>query len=102
SVLCLGGSFRLRRAPMWQTLEAIDQWIVTAVATAKGLALWFVPLGVVLYVATYFVMAIIFVILWKNGRDPRIRSFWQKRWATGVSSRPQTIDLRSRARNSRP
>jgi type IV secretory pathway TrbD component len=45
---------------------------------AKGLAAWLVPLAVVAYVALYFVMATIAVIVWKNGRDPRIRQVWRK------------------------
>jgi len=69
---------------MWQALEAIGDWIVTemalVVAAAKGLAIWFVPFAVGAYVVTYFVMAIIFMIFWAKGRDPRIRPFWQKRW----------------------
>jgi hypothetical protein len=47
-------------------------------ATAKGLAAWFVPLAVVAYVALYFGMAIIAVIVWKNGREPSIRQVWRK------------------------
>jgi type IV secretory pathway TrbD component len=47
-------------------------------ATAKGLAAWFVPLAVVAYIALYFGMAIIAVIVWKNGRDPRIHQVWRK------------------------
>jgi hypothetical protein len=47
------------------------------VAIAKGLALWLVPLAVVAYVVAYFVMAIFAVIVWKNGRDPTISSFWR-------------------------
>lgn len=47
-------------------------------ATAKGLAAWFVPLAVVAYVALYFGMATIAVIVWKNGRDPRIRQVMRK------------------------
>jgi amino acid transporter len=43
------------------------------IAIVKSLALWIVPLAVVAYVVTYFVMAIIFVICWKNGRDPTLR-----------------------------
>jgi hypothetical protein len=53
--------------------------MIDLIAIAKGLAVWFVPLAVVAYVALYFVMAIIIVIFWKNGRDPRITSqFWSK------------------------
>jgi hypothetical protein len=63
---------------MWQALEAIaqriDAGIALLMAMPRSLVLWLVPLAVVLYVATYFVMAIIFVILWKNGRDPTISS----------------------------
>jgi amino acid transporter len=49
------------------------------IATVKSLALWIVPLAVVAYVVTYFVMAIIFVICWKNGRDPTLRRRDQSR-----------------------
>lgn len=42
---------------------------------AKTLAAWIVPLAVAAYVVTYFVMALISVIVWKNGRDPTIVSF---------------------------
>jgi hypothetical protein len=68
---------------MWHALEAIAQWIdagiALLIAMPKDLVLWLVPLAVALYVATYFVMAIILVILWKNGRDPTIQSFWRKK-----------------------
>jgi amino acid transporter len=74
---------------MWQTLEAASEWIVTGLAflivIVKGLAVWLVPLAIVIYVVTYFVMAISLVILWKNGREPTIPSFRQ-RWAKGSSS----------------
>jgi hypothetical protein len=42
---------------------------------AKTLAVWIVPLAVVAYVVTYFVLALLSVIVWKNGRDPTIVSF---------------------------
>jgi hypothetical protein len=42
---------------------------------AKTLAVWIVPLAVVAYVVAYFAMALISVIVWKNGRDPTIVSF---------------------------
>ena len=73
---------------MWEILEPIGQWIVTGIvlvlAIAKAIALWFVPLAVVVYVVTYFVMAIILVILWSNGRHPTIPPFLQ-RWCKGNS-----------------
>jgi len=73
---------------MWQTLEAIGQSIVTGIvlvlAIAKAVALWFVPLAVLAYIVTYFVMAIIFVILWSNGRHSTIPPFLQ-RWCKGSS-----------------
>jgi len=73
---------------MWEILEPIGQWIVTGIvlvlAIAKAIALWFVPLAVVVYVVTYFVMAIILVLLWSNGRHPTIPAFLQ-RWCKGRS-----------------
>ena len=47
------------------------------IAMAKGLALWFVPFAVAVYLVIYFVMAIIFVIVWKQEQDPRISPFWK-------------------------
>ena len=38
------------------------------IAMAKGIAVWFVPFAVVAYVVTYFVMAIIFVIVWSTSK----------------------------------
>jgi hypothetical protein len=38
------------------------------IAIAKGIAVWFVPFAVVAYVVTYFVMAIIFVIVWSRSK----------------------------------
>jgi amino acid transporter len=74
---------------MWQALEAVSEWIVTGltflIVIVKALAVWLVPLAIVIYVATYFVMAISLVILWKNGREPTIPSLRQ-RWAKGSSS----------------
>jgi hypothetical protein len=74
---------------MWQPHEAIADWIVTGIglvdAVAKGVALWFVPFAVVAYVVMYFVMAIIPMIFWAKGRDPRIRPFWQNRWGNESS-----------------
>ena len=49
--------------------------MIDLIAIAKGLAVWFVPLAVVAYVVLYFVMATVIVILWKNGRDPRMGQF---------------------------
>jgi hypothetical protein len=51
--------------------------MIDLIAIAKGLAVWIVPLAVVACVVLYFVMAIIVVILRKNGRDPTIRQFWR-------------------------
>jgi hypothetical protein len=49
------------------------------IAIVKSLALWIVPLVVVAYVVTYFVMAIIFLLCWKNGREPTLRRRDQSR-----------------------
>jgi hypothetical protein len=40
------------------------------IAIAKGIAVWFVPFAVVsrAFVVTYFVMAIIFVIVWSRSK----------------------------------
>jgi amino acid transporter len=54
------------------------EFLYILIALAKGLALWFVPFAVAAYVVTYFVMAIIFVIVWKHEQDPRINPFWKK------------------------
>lgn len=65
----------------WRSFENAAAWgaiMIDLFATAKGLAAWFVPLAVVAYIALYFGMAIIAVIVWKNGRDPRIRQVWSR------------------------
>lgn len=54
------------------------EFLYILIAVAKGLALWLVPFAVTAYVVTYFVMAIIFVILWKQEQDPRVSPFWKK------------------------
>ena len=50
----------------------------TLLAIGKGLASWFLPFALVAYVATYFVMAIIFVNFWKQEQGPWIRPFCKK------------------------
>jgi hypothetical protein len=57
------------------------------IAMAKGLALWFVPFAVAAYVVTYFVMAIIFVIVCTQEQDPRISPFWKKMRKRGPRAR---------------
>ena len=44
---------------------------------AIGIVVWFVPFAVAVYLVIYFVMAIIFVIVWKQEQDPRISPFWK-------------------------
>lgn len=81
------GFLSKRSAPKSQMAEAIGQWIVAGIALfmaiAKGLAVWLLPLAVAVYVVTYFVMVIIFVVFWTKAGDLRIRPSWQKRWGNG-------------------
>ena len=57
----------------------MDELFHIVVAMAKGLAAWFVPFAVAAYVVTYFVMAIIFVMFWKQEQAPPwMNRFWRK------------------------